>query len=468
MLSRAIFGLAMTLLLAPSVSYGNDWCHGAPSIFAEDLISLLQKEQSLKRGESDQQAVRQATNTLHAWVRANRKIGESAGISNRVLVCRLAVPNAFVTTRNEPVRVHLDLIKEIGPREDLIAAVLAHEYAHLSLNHDIKKQAIRQELRKWKHLTYRNIFQQTWDANYSAEVIHRQENYYLSAFSINHELEADDFGISLLSKAGYKPLAFHELAITMHAVDGDSNVELFPSHPGWLDRMKRGERRVTDEIYDQSARKFIADSQYESLSRLVKDWLSLLPKSGNAAYYRSMLLRQQKNTRALEAMEEAFVNDSPSFRQTDDETNAAWLWLCTALYKAKHIIESAWCGELSLRGDQALWDEFQNQTFQHRMLVGTGSAESIGYRAIRLDFIKKPDGKKLITNNSSTAADYGFSLRQVTPIWRPIRYQKCEPVGSKQCNAQEQNFNLSVRDPDDDPFYELRNTCNPPYCRITH
>lgn len=466
MLIRAILGLAMTFLLAPSVSYGNDWCHGAPSIFAEDLIALIQKEQTLKQGESDQQAVRQATNTLRAWVKANRNIGESAGISNRVLVCRLADSNAFVTTRNEPVRVHLDLIKEIGPREDLIAAVLAHEYAHLSLNHNIKKQAVRQELRKWKHLTYRNIFQQTWDANYSAEVVHRQENYYLSAFSINHELEADDFGISLLSKAGYKPLAFHALAIHMLATGDVSNAEPFPSHPGWLARMKKGERRVTDEIYDQSARIFIADSQYASLSRLVEDWLLLLPKSGNAAYYRSILLQQQRNPRALEAMEDAFVNDSPSMRQPDDETDAAWLWLCTALYKAKHIIESAWCGEVGLRGNQALWDDFQKRTFQHRVVVGAGSAASVDYRTIHLDFIKMPDGKKLITNNSSTTADYGIGLGQVTPIWRPIRYKHCEPVGSKQCNTQESSLTLSVRDPDDDPFRELRDNCNPPYCRI--
>ena len=438
-----------------------DVCRGASGVYAEDLGPALTK---LKNANLDRKTVERLAASLPLWLKANERIGKAAGFTNRLVVCNLPGVNAFVTTRDEPVRIHVDAIAVLGTDEEIIAALLGHEYSHLALNHRAEMIAAEQALRSRAGMAYQRVFENTMDAGRAkaaAVAIYRGQ---LSRFSINNELAADDYGISLLGKAGYKPTAFLSLATTVMALGEKGKQDPFPSHPGFITRMRKGNDRATDVVYDQTAARLLVGSDYDSLTDLVGDWLSLLPNSGNAWYYKAMLLRQRHSGKALEALEMALTANAPSLRLEGGEPKDAWLWLCVELYKEGYGIESAWCGETFLRQNARLWAEFQKRTFRDRMLIGAnGRNETIG-----LNFVRRADGGKLITNNASSALERGVAPGQQTPPWRPIRYQGCD-AGQAQCRQLqgEPDTRLSAPTRSEDPFADLRAECKPPLCRVT-
>lgn len=446
----------------PHLVYAHLWCNGAEGMYAEELAQVLQNDRSPGKNVAVQERI--AVN-LKAWLTANQTIGKTAGFTQRLFVCNLPGLNAFVSTKNEPVRVHLDTVDLLGANEDLIAALLGHEYSHLSLNHRAKKLAALETLRSWKSRAYENVLRRTWNSQEASNVANLVGESEWSTFSIQHELEADDFGIQLLSKSGYKPTAFFRLATIGLALSGASTTKAFPSHPGFLDRMMKGDERVTDETFDQAASSLKANGDFGSISNLIKDWMSRLPDSGNARYYKAVLLRQLKNPKATEMMEDALLpTRKPTLSQREGETDSAWLWLCTQLYREGYAVESAWCGETQLKRNERLWAKFQSRTFQERMWVGYRNDGNAGDGTLYMGFIRKPDGTKLITNSVSTAASYGVTEDAYTPLWRPIRFKACGSTKEKPCPRNHVEQPMAVNNSNYDPFLEVRANCKPPTC----
>ena len=421
----------VTLLTSPLL-YAHEWCGGADGRYAEEWLQTLQ---SKKSAITDAKIVDRLLENLPVWLRANEKIGKTVGFSNRVFICNEPGLNAYVSFKSEPIRVHADTVFLMGKNEDAIAALLAHEYAHLSLNHAAEKTAAKNVARDWAIGAGMNVLRNTWDLNRAKDVANTAYRAQMSSFGVKQELDADDLGISLVSKSGYKPNAFYTFANLSKALYGDT-VRPFPSHPGLVERAGKGEPRIVDESYDQTTAKLTADNDFDAASTTVKEWVSLLPNSANARYYKALILLQLKKPKALESMEDAFLpTRNPSLRQRDGDANAALLWLCVQLYREGYTVESAWCGETQLKRNETLWARFQKQTFQERVWVGTGSADIAGQVA-SLNFIRKPDGTKLITNISSTAVEYNIDPSQFTPAWRPIRFKACEGTIDKPCPRQ--------------------------------
>ncbi|MDP2826122.1 MAG: M48 family metalloprotease [Sulfuritalea sp.] len=459
---RILISLGAVALLIPHLAYAHPWCNGAAGMYAEEWIQILQNDKSPGKDVTIQD--RTAAN-LKAWLNANQRIAKTAGFTQRVFVCDLPRLNAFVTTRSEPVRVHAETVYLLGANEDVIAAVLGHEYSHLSLNHMAKKVAARETLRTWKSRAYENVLRRTWNSQEASNVANLVGKSEWSAFSIQHELEADNFGITLLGKSGYKPTAFFSLGSIARALYGDTSAEAFPTHPGIVERMMKGYERVTDETFDQTASGLKANSDFGSISNLLKDWMSRLPDSGNARYYKAILLRQLKNPKATETMEDALLpTRKPTLSQREDETNSAWLWLCTQLYREGFTVESAWCGETQLKRDERLWAKFQSRTFQERIWVGYRNDGAAGDGTLYLGFIRKPDGTKLITNSVSTAASYGVTEDAYTPLWRPIRFKACEGRKEKPCPRDSAEQPMAVVTSERDPFRDIRANCKQPNC----
>jgi putative metalloprotease len=450
--------LCAVAALVPDLVYAHPWCNGAAGMYIEEFIQILQNDKSPGKNVTGQER-------LQVWIKANQRIGNTAGQIQRVFICDLPGLNAFVTTRNEPVRIHAEAIDRLGVNEDVIAALLGHEYSHLSLNHAAKSVAAHETLRTWTRRAYENVLRRTWDSQKASNAANLLGNSEWSAFSIQQELEADDFGIQLLGKAGYKPTAFIGLASTLLALDGNSPVKAFPSHPGWVERMMKGDERVADETFDQTATGLMANGDFGSISNLVRDWMSLLPDSGNARYYKAVLLRKLKDPKATETMEDALLpSRKPSLSKRQGETNSAWLWLCTQLYREGYKVESAWCGETQLKHDERLWAKFQSRTFQERMWVGYRNDGNSGDGTLYMRFIRKSDGTKLITNNVSTAASYGVTEDADTPLWRPIRFKACVGAKGKPCPRDHVEEPMAVNNSNFDPFLEVRANCKPPTC----
>ncbi|MDO8261665.1 MAG: M48 family metalloprotease [Gallionella sp.] len=466
-MNRMFVILCAVAVLMPHLAYAHPWCNGAAGMYAEELIQILQNDKLPGKDVTIQE--RTAAN-LKTWLNANQRIAKTAGFTQRVFVCNLPGLNAFVSTRNEPVRVHAETVDLLGANEGVIAALLGHEYSHLSLNHTAKRVAALETLRTWQRRAYENVLRRTWNSQEASSVANLVGKSEWSAFSIQHELEADDFGIQLLSKSDYKPTAFFSLATIGLALygSGTNSAKAFPSHPGFLDRMIKGDDRVADETFDQTASDLKANGDFGSISNLVKDWMSRLPNSGNARYYKAVLLRQLKNPKATETMEDALIpTRKPTLSQREGETNSAWLWLCTQLYREGYTVESAWCGETQLKRDERLWAKFQNRTFQERMWVGYRNDGNAGDGTLYMGFVRKPDGTKLITNSASTAASYGVTEDAYTPLWRPIRFKACLGTKEKPCPRDHVEQPMAVNTSDYDPFFEVRGNCKPPTCLRT-
>jgi len=461
---RILISLGASILLMPQLAYANPLCKGAAGMYAEELIQFLQDDKSPDKNWTELERI---TASLKTWLTANQKIGKTAGFTQRIFVCNLPGLNAFVTTKNEPVRVHFGTVDLLGVDEDVIGALLGHEYSHLSLNHLAKTIAADNAVRVWANRAYGNVLQKTWNSQEAAKTAVTIYKSEMSAFSIQQELEADDYGIKLLGKADYKPAAFLKLASIGMALYGENITKAFPSHPGFLERQVKGEDRVTDESFDQIAAKYSKSGDLGPMATLINNWMSLLPNSGNARYYKAILLRHSKNPKATETMEDAMLPmRRPDLSKRVGETNSAWLWLCTQLYREGYATESAWCGESQLRHDERLWAKFQSRTFQDRMWVGYRNDGNSGDGTLYLGFIRKPDGTKLITNSVTTAQSYGITEDAYTPLWRPIRFKACEGRKEKPCPRDSVEQQMAVVTSERDPFQEIRANCKPPNCRI--
>jgi hypothetical protein len=461
---RILFSLGASALLMPQLAYANPLCDGAAGMYAEELIQFLQDDKSPDKNVKELERI---TASLKAWLTANQRIGKTAGFTQRVFVCNLPGLNAFVTTKKEPVRVNLGTVDLLGVDEDVIGALLGHEYSHLSLNHLAKTIAADNAVRVWANRAYGNVLRKTWNSQEAAKTAVTIYKSEMSAFSIQQELDADDYGIKLLGKADYKPAAFLKLASIGMALYGENITKAFPSHPGFLERQAKGEDRVTDESFDQIASKYSESGDLGPMATLINNWMSLLPNSGNARYYKAILLRQSKNPKATETMEDAMLpTRRPDLSKRVGETNSAWLWLCTQLYREGYAVESAWCGETQLRRDERLWATFQARTFRDRMWVGHRNDGNAGDGTLYVGFIRKPDGTKLITNSVSTAASYGVTEAAYTPLWRPVRFKACEATKEKPCPRELDKEPMAVVTSERDPFQDIRANCKPPNCRI--
>jgi hypothetical protein len=407
------------------------WCRGAAGEYVEDLIANLQGN---KAAYQDGPMVERRISNLKVWLKANQRIGNTVGLASRVLVCNLAGLNAFVTSRNEPVRVHIQAVDILGADEDAIAALLGHEYAHLALNHKEQGVEVRKQIARSVARKYAGVWQRSSNPERVVDQAVTAMKGEWSAASIQNELAADDLGISYLGKSGYSPDAFDRLALIGKAIYGNNVASAFPSHPNFVERRLKARDRVDDEIFDQTAAGLAANENFSNLSSLVEDWMDALPGSANATYYKAIVLRHLRSRQATETMEYALLpTRTPGLSQRADDVNEAWLWLCVQLYREGYVVESAYCGSMQLRRDQTLWDRFQSQTFQGRMAVNLSATGEPALGTRDLSFIRKPDGKKLITNNAATAAYYGVAEPQFTPAWRPIRFKACAETKAKPC-----------------------------------
>ncbi|MFC6490967.1 M48 family metalloprotease [Nitratireductor sp. GCM10026969] len=115
-----------------------------------------------------------------------------------------------------------------------IAAVLAHEMAHVTANHGIERQRWEAEV----NLTSR-VVEGVLSSDSNARAAAVRSKLRLAQFSRNQELEADEIGIRSIWRAGYDPYAAARFLRSMDAyqsyrnVSGarDQSLDFLASHP---------------------------------------------------------------------------------------------------------------------------------------------------------------------------------------------------------------------------------------------
>ncbi|MHC5305903.1 M48 family metalloprotease [Bartonella sp. LJL80] len=122
-----------------------------------------------------------------------------------------------------------------------VAAVLAHEMAHVTANHGILRQQKEAEV----ELTNQVVSEVLADRSVEKEAAIRGK-LRLAQFSRNQELQADAIGIKMLGEAGYDPFASPRFLQSMEAytafrnVSGatDATLDFLASHPATPQRIQ--------------------------------------------------------------------------------------------------------------------------------------------------------------------------------------------------------------------------------------
>lgn len=121
-----------------------------------------------------------------------------------------------------------------------VAAVLAHEMAHIILNHGVERQ--QEQQKSFNQLAMSDMV----PSDITEKQMFAQKKLQLAAFSRNQELQADATSVRMLSKAGYDPYAavrflslmseYNKFALIY--ADSKQNFNFLANHPSTPQRIQ--------------------------------------------------------------------------------------------------------------------------------------------------------------------------------------------------------------------------------------
>ena len=164
-----------------------------------------------------------------------KKISQQAGVYPKFLISSSDVINAGATWQNgQPVTIFtLGILNKIGQDYDALAAVVSHEYSHLTLRHMQSQQtanavvdilaglaimAIDSSYGGSARNPYRGLYQTGLDLT---------SNLAKSSYSRSEEIEADVQGVKYMMAAGYS--AEGAIRLQQNLIPSDSS--FFSTHP---------------------------------------------------------------------------------------------------------------------------------------------------------------------------------------------------------------------------------------------
>lgn len=121
-----------------------------------------------------------------------------------------------------------------------VAAVLAHEMAHVTANHGIERQK-----REEAEVIASRVVAEVLSSDIAGKQALARGKLRLAAFSRQQELQADEIGIRTLGQAGYDPYAAARFLDSMEAYsrfmsansDADQSLDFLSSHPSTPQRI---------------------------------------------------------------------------------------------------------------------------------------------------------------------------------------------------------------------------------------
>lgn len=132
-----------------------------------------------------------------------------------------------------------------------LAAVLAHEIAHISERHIIKAAKIKAEDRSSTSTLSRILGGQGNTARiaFSQAVDKAVETLFSSGYQQADELDSDRVATLLLASTGYDPLALKNYLQRVQAADGEHSQSHQTTHPPSEQRMQALEQLITEEQF---------------------------------------------------------------------------------------------------------------------------------------------------------------------------------------------------------------------------
>ena len=179
-----------------------------------------------------------------------KKISQQSSIYPKFIISSSQEVNAGATWQNgQPITIfNLGLLNKVGDDYDAIAAVVSHEYSHLTLRHQQSQQATNAVVDVLASLAMIAI-----DSKYGGSNQNKYHGLYQTglgltatlakrSYSRNEELEADAQGVKYMIAAGYSP----EGAIRLQEKIIPSTSSFFSTHPSSDSRI----RNIKEAMYN--------------------------------------------------------------------------------------------------------------------------------------------------------------------------------------------------------------------------
>lgn len=335
-----------------------------------------------------------------------------------VLICLTETWNNARATQEDTVETTTTFLKRIGTNEDIVAMLIAHEFAHIIDQH-IKYQT------GYDRATARAAAISWTEANQGngrvtlgtavGQVVSAHNRY-----SRELELLADQRGLEFAIEARFNPWGSIKLYTDILKQDDEDDSE--SDHPAterriavlmkqYQEQLQVGkyieqakEQRSTNEKYEIVIAPMIAKKRWRDADTFVHRWIKEMPESGMAWYYSGIVMSNEnpKDIASAEAFEKAVTYDP--------ENEDAWFSLCMSLPDYDHRLESAYCSKHISTQEEI--DEHKNKVFSGQLLVG-------GRDPYMRDVVLGIDkfGRKMITNDQDLVRTNGLSSRKFPPWW---------------------------------------------------
>ena len=355
-----------------------------------------------------------------------RRIAAASRIRPALLLCNDRILNAvaFGSPDKGMIRFYTPMLEFLKGNPDEIAAVMAHEFAHLVLNHAQQRANAANNLGGWAQRVAQDHYRR--NGSEKAAVQHAVDLGVaeFAKFSRDQEREADDKGFSLaVTLAKFNSEGARSLAVKLGKLPHAQRPPYLESHPGWLERYEKADLLALNQDYIGRASAALQRGDWPVLSATVERWLRDIPASGAAWYYKGRWLARTSKSRAkisqtFEASLSNYVENSTlGVRSQEDqsELDDAWFYLCLALFDEGYAYESASCSRRIGSEEKRL--AFQKRTFRSTLIVG-GDDRQTGSDLL---VARGSTGGKLITNDRSLALGRG-EYQTLAPDWKVIRF----------------------------------------------
>jgi Zn-dependent protease with chaperone function len=354
------------------------------------------------------------------------RLAEVSGIRPALLVCDDRIFNAMAIGPREQGAVvfYLPLVRFLDGRTDEIAAVMAHEFAHLVLDHARQNEAAAREITRSAQKVANDRYRRTGNVSAAVEQARQFGQIEVARYSRFHEREADEKGFSLaVTLGGYSGEGGKNLALALSKLPATARPAYLETHPGWVERFSKADVLTINQDYLNQAAALYAGRRWRDLAQLVDRWLAAVPDSGAAWYYKGrLILRKPASPSAItrtfeQSLARYMDNETLGTRSQEDqaERDDAWYSLCSALFDEGYRRESIACSKYIL--DSAKRERFRIRNFgeHHQLITSTDSPPPDLFLA------RNPDGGKLITNDAGVAASRG-DFATAAPQWRAQRF----------------------------------------------
>ena len=183
-------------------------------------------------------------NDVGYWVAAQsrrKKLPWRFGVIQSQGINAFAAPGGYIV-------VTLGLY-QLLENEAQLAAVLAHEIAHVVRKHHLKalQKTMKRDL--WSDLTV-GVLADTRDRKKAQKLIKSGLQLYTTGLDRQYEFEADLRAVVLTARAGYDPYAFLDVLTTIDSINPDSSelTVLMNTHPPITDRLETLARKMDGRL----------------------------------------------------------------------------------------------------------------------------------------------------------------------------------------------------------------------------